>query len=355
MDKDGNFIAVWTDHARLGGGGFIARWFDKWGNLLGREFLAASSPGTSGLPVSARVSASPEGEFLIAQPYLQMPSLEFVIRAQRYTLRPPTVLGVAAGSGGDSIVVGFSHEMATSGEGSVLSTANWALRLADGRYLQEEPRISGLNPLTPAPFGDITFDYSYASQRWEATIPLSIGLPPGEYHLFARSSLQDAAGRNLDGNGDGSPSENFTGSFTIKSPADLNNNGVVDRGDLAILARNYGKSSGATFEEGDLNGDGRVNLYDVAIIQTSLSPATPAASADAAVARVNDRAIGNTDERLQVNQISRRRRQYESNESTRTTAVDLAITQGLKSPCLIARRQRVSGAIGAQQIRHARQ
>jgi hypothetical protein len=82
------------------------------------------------------VAAAQDGEFVIAWTTPNVTN-GAGISAQRYTLRPPTVLDVAhvPVADGDGIVVGFSQEMATSGAGSVLEPVNWALRLADGRYL----------------------------------------------------------------------------------------------------------------------------------------------------------------------------------------------------------------------------
>ncbi len=46
-------------------------------------------------------------------------------------------------------------------------------------------------------------------------------------------------------------------------PADLNDDGVIDVTDLAIVLANFGQSGGAL---GDIDGDGSVNLNDLAII-----------------------------------------------------------------------------------------
>ncbi len=48
---------------------------------------------------------------------------------------------------------------------------------------------------------------------------------------------------------------------------DLNSDGIIDLGDLAVLLANYGTTSGATYEDGDLEpegGDGDVDLSDLA-------------------------------------------------------------------------------------------
>ncbi|MHC4180775.1 MAG: anti-sigma factor, partial [Planctomycetota bacterium] len=47
---------------------------------------------------------------------------------------------------------------------------------------------------------------------------------------------------------------------------DLDGDGCVDLTDLATLLANYGTTSGATYEDGDLDGDGDVDLADLAIL-----------------------------------------------------------------------------------------
>jgi hypothetical protein len=47
---------------------------------------------------------------------------------------------------------------------------------------------------------------------------------------------------------------------------DANNDGMVDVGDLGILAAHYGMTSGATWDKGDFNGDGAVDVGDLGIL-----------------------------------------------------------------------------------------
>ena len=60
------------------------------------------------------------------------------------------------------------------------------------------------------------------------------------------------------------------GAFTIYDP-DVNGDESVDRADVAILAANYGRTSGATHAQGDVNGDGRIDSSDLHFTQISLS------------------------------------------------------------------------------------
>ena len=46
-------------------------------------------------------------------------------------------------------------------------------------------------------------------------------------------------------------------------PGDLDGDGDVDISDLAILLSNYVTASGATYEQGDLDSDGDVDINDL--------------------------------------------------------------------------------------------
>ncbi len=58
---------------------------------------------------------------------------------------------------------------------------------------------------------------------------------------------------------------------------DINQDGVVNRADIALFTGHFGIASGSTFTTGDFNADGRTSLADLALLQanlgnTSLSP-----------------------------------------------------------------------------------
>jgi len=52
--------------------------------------------------------------------------------------------------------------------------------------------------------------------------------------------------------------------FGVFCPGDVNGDGRVDLADLAQLLGHYGETSGMTYEDGDLDGDGDVDLADLA-------------------------------------------------------------------------------------------
>jgi hypothetical protein len=71
----------------------------------------------------------------------------------------------------------------------------------------------------------------------------------------------------------------ITSSLNPPSTAgDLNFDGAVDGADLARLVETYGSTSGALWEDGDFDGDGRVELADLRSLQSNFVPASAAAS-----------------------------------------------------------------------------
>ncbi len=201
IDENGNLIVVWTDTGGASGDGISARWFDQSGNLLADEFRVVTSANVGGR--SATVNTTPAGEFVVSWSTPKGTGSE--IRTQRFTLRPPIAQSAKIGSGGNSLVISFSQKMATTGVGSISEPANWALQLADGRYLaQKDADISGDDPRATTEQFDLVDKKFQATQvfnavtgQWDVTLPVNFILSAGNYKLIARGSLQDAAGRAL--------------------------------------------------------------------------------------------------------------------------------------------------------------
>jgi len=195
------------------------------------------------------------GEFVVTWP--ESGEAGSRLYTQRFTLRPPTVIQVSPSPNGNNIVVSFSQEMATTGPGSVLSSANWALLLPDGRFLTQIEPLIGDDDLraTPLQWGTISFAYNPATKAWEATLPLSSPLPAGSYSLIARDSLQDATGRTLNGNGEETRIDDYRFDFEVELRGDYNADGAVDGADFLNWQRNYGKTvAPGSSADGSRNG-----------------------------------------------------------------------------------------------------
>lgn len=59
-------------------------------------------------------------------------------------------------------------------------------------------------------------------------------------------------------------------SSTTLRPGDVNLDGTVNRADVAKALLGFGKLTGATWDDGDFDGNGRVDIADVIKIQNRL-------------------------------------------------------------------------------------
>ncbi len=59
------------------------------------------------------------------------------------------------------------------------------------------------------------------------------------------------------------------------NPGDVNGDGRVDLSDLAILLANYGTTGGASYQDGDLDQDGDVDLSDLAVLLAAYGTTCP--------------------------------------------------------------------------------
>jgi hypothetical protein len=57
--------------------------------------------------------------------------------------------------------------------------------------------------------------------------------------------------------------------LVVPEPGDLDMNGKVDIFDVAVLQTKYGMISGATWADGDFDGNGTVDIFDVAAMQVN--------------------------------------------------------------------------------------
>jgi hypothetical protein len=103
-------------------------------------------------------------------------------------------------------------------------------------------------------------------------------LPDGNYTArLLGTGIRDSAGNPLDGDGDLLAGGNFDDAFYVLA-ADANRDGVVDVGDLGILAANW-QQSPRTFADGDFDYSGTVEVSDLGILAgqwQGVLPALPA-------------------------------------------------------------------------------
>jgi hypothetical protein len=62
---------------------------------------------------------------------------------------------------------------------------------------------------------------------------------------------------------------------TTPCTGDLNGDGIIDISDLATLLANFGTLAGATFEDGDSDGDGDVDIGDLAALLSNFGASCP--------------------------------------------------------------------------------
>ncbi|GMU81131.1 MAG: hypothetical protein AMXMBFR47_10020 [Planctomycetota bacterium] len=82
--------------------------------------------------------------------------------------------------------------------------------------------------------------------------------------------------RVWDGDGNGSLVVDMgTYEFASHAYGDMNGDGMVDLSDLAILLANFGIPDGAGVEQGDTDGDGDVDLQDLARLLSNFGRVAP--------------------------------------------------------------------------------
>jgi hypothetical protein len=126
-------------------------------------------------------------------------------------------------------------------------------------------------------------------------------LPDGNYTLTIRSAaISDAAGNELDGDGDGRSGGDHVFSF-FQLIGDATRDRVVNFDDLLALAKNY-NGTGKTLAQGDFNADGTVNFDDLLLLaknyNKALPPPTPGAAAAPALVAVGSSVMPSLSEAL---------------------------------------------------------
>ena len=120
--------------------------------------------------------------------------------------------------------------------------------------------------------GGQTVDTSSATVQWDAsTNTATWDLSGSQFELgrytiqLASANITDAAGRELDGDADGSAGGDFTDEILLTFAGDADLNLEVNFLDFLALARSFGQLN-ATWQQGDFNGNGEVQFIDFLVL-----------------------------------------------------------------------------------------
>lgn len=132
-------------------------------------------------------------------------------------------------------------------------------------------------PNEAAPIASATFTYRFAGE-WEPST-LNVTLPAGRHWLQLAGDGWYTAQVSVATGGPNSISRSSGGSEFLNQPpialridpptqipGDLNGDGQVDIADLAQLLSHFGTLNGATYADGDIDGDGDVDLSDLTLL-----------------------------------------------------------------------------------------
>jgi hypothetical protein len=145
-----------------------------------------------------------------------------------------------------------------------------------------------------------------------------------------------------------------TPTSTCANDADLNNDTMVNRGDVALLVTSYGATGAGLEASGDINCDGSIGLLDLVELQSQITPAPSpgAASAIVVTAPAVDRAVAGLDRAIE------RVRPRAPLAASRLEQVRDRVSQGTTSPAQASEQSvdnnRASGIRASRTARAAR-
>jgi hypothetical protein len=269
---------------------------------------AGTVRAASGYPNVANTNGHPSVESFVED----MPDGYWAVIAVRMILTQRTVITGLAGVGGayDTTEPGFTWSdlrpelnvhsgppafVANSLLGDVYHTAN--VQLSGTPVLFGKDYLSNDDDYVTfrvAPFELPAGDYAVSlpifrttSNWWWTESAVNLGtdiwrdsiMAPGEYAAFGDYTDFVTGTMALDVIG-----------YPVGLYGDVDKNGRVDIFDVAVVQTNYGKTSGATWAQGDFNADGAVNIFDVAMMQVNYG--TGVASAPSAVPEPSTLVLG---------------------------------------------------------------
>lgn len=215
VDADGDFFVTWSSFLQDGTWDVLGKRFSAIGVPQGSEFRVNST--FAGDQSFASATTNSGGDLVVAWTSTGQDGSGYGVYAQRYAATAVVNSVQAVGDSsvidpgerlvqsipsGLSLQVAFSQAMSqlggSGGATSVLNPVNWMLT-KNGIDISNQ--IAGV---------------SYSGTI--ATLSLNSTLGDGNYVLTAKSTIQDADGRVLDGDSNGTPGGNFTRAFSIQLP-----------------------------------------------------------------------------------------------------------------------------------------
>jgi hypothetical protein len=179
--------------------------------------------------------------------------------------------------------VGFGHQFAPIAR--VLSSAYLYQAGPQGLVFKFSADVAGLISVEDLELVNVTtgevvpvtsLSLSYNAAQRLAIWTIGARLGDGNYVARIRAAgVAQANGAGLDGNGDGVGGDDHVLTF-FQLAGDANRDRFVNTADFRILNRNFGKV-GATWEEGDFNGDARVDFTDFLLLEAAFNRSLPAA------------------------------------------------------------------------------
>lgn len=232
---------------------------DPSGYGQGQHFVASTLTIGNALVYAIRLPALPVGTVLTATSTLAGNPIGDAFNTSEFAkdvtviAPPPKVVSAAFNPQNNTLAFTFSRDVSAS-----LSPSS--------------VRVHNLTTGSDVAVTGVTYDGSTNV----ATFQLPGNLPGGSYvvTLLARA-VMDASGEQLDGNGDGTPGDDYAFNFS-STAGDVNLDGAVSFPDLLILARNFGQAG--TFAQGDLNHDGTIDFADLLILAQNFGHGSAAAT-----------------------------------------------------------------------------
>ncbi|MDZ4851779.1 MAG: hypothetical protein SGI77_21025 [Pirellulaceae bacterium] len=190
--KSGNFVNAWQSLGQDGSGqGIFAQRFHSSGQPIEDEFQVNSSVVSN--QYFPAVSAKVESNFIVT--WMDDGNAKDIF-ARQFDTAPLTIVQSTLSNEKLRHKVGFSELTPINGASSVNNVENWSLQ-RDGT--------------------DVAITGATQTSRKEVLLNFAAALEPGDYELIAKGTITDLAGRQLDGNTDGEPGDDYVERFTISA------------------------------------------------------------------------------------------------------------------------------------------